>query len=84
MQKSTIVFNCLEHDLASYSSAKSSLSVFAQSIFLNTKILILSYKISKYIHIYEDSFVAKMLRDDCTLNLFKSCFSLFYFHRNFD
>ena len=35
MQKSTIVFICQEHDLGSYSSAKSSLSIF-----LNMKILI--------------------------------------------
>ena len=70
MQKSTIVFNCLEHDLASYSSAKSSLSVFAQSIFLNTKILILSYEISIFAFTKIGSFIAKILRDDCILNLF--------------
>ena len=72
MQKNTIVFNCLEHDLASYS-----MIVFIGKCKIISKYFpkykdtynIISYKIST-LRIYEYSFVAKILRDDCTLNIF--------------
>ena len=55
------------HAIENY-SAQSSLSNFVKSIFMNAKILILSYKKSTYLCIYEDSFGAKiLLRDDCAL-----------------
>ena len=44
--------------------AQSSLSIFAQKY---AKILILSYKIS-YLTFMEDSFGARILRDDCTFS----------------
>ena len=37
-----------------------------KSVFVNAKIHILSLK-NKYLHIYEDDFAVKILRDDCTL-----------------
>ena len=47
-------------------SVQSSLSSFAQNYLHKCKDTYFILQ-KKYIHIYEDSFRAKMLRDDCTL-----------------
>ena len=59
--------------LKAWIRAKSSLSIFL-SIFINVKILRYFILQNNFFRIYEDSFGAKILRDDCTL---KSC-HLFY------
>ena len=63
-ENSAIIGNCQ----ISVKEVQSSLSIFAQKYLHKCEDTYFILQ-NKYIHIYEDSFRAKILRDDCTLYL---------------